>query len=194
MGLTVIDQRAVEAIVKHRAQQKVAELSALLAFLEGRKIDRVLEIGSYNGGTLWLWTQIAEIVVSVDILAVPTDHIERPVWALRADSHHPFTLALLEEIEFDLIFIDGDHTYEGVRQDWLDYSSLVTLGGVVVLHDIVKHRPEQACEVDRLWTELCVAGRETYEFITPVDVPIDPPIDPRSALPEQSAGIGVVVL
>jgi len=37
--------------------------------------------------------------------------------------------------EIDLFFIDGDHTKKGVLQDWNDYSSLVTKGGLVVFDD-----------------------------------------------------------
>lgn len=37
--------------------------------------------------------------------------------------------------EIDLFFIDGDHTKKGVLQDWKDYSSLVTKGGIVIFDD-----------------------------------------------------------
>lgn len=36
---------------------------------------------------------------------------------------------------FDLVFIDGDHTYEGLRADWEGWSKLIAPGGVVALHD-----------------------------------------------------------
>ena len=35
----------------------------------------------------------------------------------------------------DLIFIDGDHSYEGLLSDWRAWSPLVARGGVVCLHD-----------------------------------------------------------
>jgi predicted O-methyltransferase YrrM len=35
----------------------------------------------------------------------------------------------------DFIFIDGDHTYEGLRADWTGWSPQVAPGGVVALHD-----------------------------------------------------------
>lgn len=35
----------------------------------------------------------------------------------------------------DLVFIDGDHSYEGVALDWRLYSPKVRVGGLVVLHD-----------------------------------------------------------
>lgn len=35
----------------------------------------------------------------------------------------------------DFIFIDGDHTYEGVRGDWEAWSDLVDIGGIAAFHD-----------------------------------------------------------
>jgi predicted O-methyltransferase YrrM len=35
----------------------------------------------------------------------------------------------------DFVFIDGEHSYEGLRRDWESWSGLVAPGGVVALHD-----------------------------------------------------------
>lgn len=35
----------------------------------------------------------------------------------------------------DFVFIDGDHSYEGLRGDWESWSPLVAAGGIVALHD-----------------------------------------------------------
>jgi predicted O-methyltransferase YrrM len=35
----------------------------------------------------------------------------------------------------DFIFIDGDHSYEGLRGDWEAWSSLVAPQGIIALHD-----------------------------------------------------------
>jgi predicted O-methyltransferase YrrM len=36
---------------------------------------------------------------------------------------------------FDLVFIDGDHSYEGVKADWNNYTPHMSPFGVVVFHD-----------------------------------------------------------
>jgi len=36
---------------------------------------------------------------------------------------------------FDFVFVDGDHTYKGLRQDWEAWAPLVASGGVIALHD-----------------------------------------------------------
>jgi predicted O-methyltransferase YrrM len=36
---------------------------------------------------------------------------------------------------FDFVFIDGDHTYEGLRADWQGWSERVMESGIIALHD-----------------------------------------------------------
>jgi predicted O-methyltransferase YrrM len=36
---------------------------------------------------------------------------------------------------FDLLFIDGDHSDEGIVRDWHDWSPRIEQGGIVALHD-----------------------------------------------------------
>ncbi|MCS7366302.1 MAG: class I SAM-dependent methyltransferase [archaeon YNP-WB-062] len=54
----------------------------------------------------------------------------------------------------DFLFIDGDHTYEGVKKDFEMYSPLVRGGGIIAFHDIVQHPPETGCEVSGFWNEI----------------------------------------
>jgi hypothetical protein len=39
--------------------------------------------------------------------------------------------------KFDLVFIDGDHSYAGVRNDYTDALRYLSPGGMMVFHDIV---------------------------------------------------------
>ena len=43
--------------------------------------------------------------------------------------------------EFDLAFIDGEHTYEGVMQDVANWGSRVRAGGRMLLHDVARRFP-----------------------------------------------------
>lgn len=43
-----------------------------------------------------------------------------------------------EDIKIDLLFIDGDHSYEGVKLDFELYSKLLTEKGVIIIHDTDK--------------------------------------------------------
>lgn len=43
--------------------------------------------------------------------------------------------------KYDLLIIDGDHSYEGVKNDYLNYRPFVRLGGYIYLDDYAKHFP-----------------------------------------------------
>ncbi len=40
-----------------------------------------------------------------------------------------------QDIKIDVLFIDGDHSYEGVKQDFELYSNIVNPKGIIILHD-----------------------------------------------------------
>jgi predicted O-methyltransferase YrrM len=84
---------------------------------------------------------------------------------IRADSHDPHTLRSVRDLEgaVDLLFIDGDHGYDGVRADFENYAPLVKPGGLIAFHDIVPH-VDPSCQVDRLWNKLRNVY-ETREFV-----------------------------
>jgi len=42
----------------------------------------------------------------------------------------------------DLVFVDGDHSEQGVRTDWELWSPLVAPGGVMLFHDARLGRPD----------------------------------------------------
>lgn len=158
------------------AYQNLTEFGGLWEQVAAGPHVRVLEIGSLFGGTLWYWSHLPEIgtLVSVD---VPSDWPQvadgvrdaRASWAgwmadrvefidVAADSHDPATVTRVQEAigaePVDFLFIDGDHSYEGVRADWLAWSPLVRSGGLVAFHDTWpnhdRHEPGVVRWVDEL--------------------------------------------
>jgi hypothetical protein len=106
------------------------------------------------------------------------------------DSH---TVSIRDAVEragggqgIDGLFIDGDHTYEGVRSDYLNYRGLVRDGGIVAFHDIVEDhmtrfgRTTTSCtgDVPAFWRQLKPHAR-TFEFVA----------DPQ----QDGYGIGVLI-
>jgi len=167
-----------------------SEIVQLLELLEQEKPHVVLEIGTAGGGTLFLFAQVAAsdaTLISIDLadrLFGGGYHVSRKVLykgfargqqaieLVRASSHDPRTGEEVERIlqgrPVDFLFIDGDHTYEGVRQDYLDYRGLVRPGGLIAFHDIVPYppRPESVGGVPDFWQELEAEG-ETSTFVDP---------------------------
>jgi predicted O-methyltransferase YrrM len=149
--------------------QKKDEIVGLLRLLEQSRPRRIAEIGTANGGTLFMLTQIAApdaTIVSIDLPggrlggASSSMRHRYPRWrarlyrgfgrddqslhVIRADSHGVETVEdvrrRLPGGEVDFLLIDGDHSYEGVRRDFELYSPLAADGGLVAFHDIVQSR------------------------------------------------------
>ena len=160
--------------VSVRPLQVKSEITSLCRIVRKKKPKVIVEIGTANGGTLFLSTQVAdpEKIVSVDL---PSGSFGGgyPFWKapffrslgkkhviqlIRADSHCEDTFLkvkkLLNDSKVDFLFIDGDHTYKGVEKDFQMYSPLVRKGGMVVFHDIATHDPKVGCEVDKFWNEI----------------------------------------
>lgn len=46
-----------------------------------------------------------------------------------------YNFFVMQDIKIDLLFIDGDHSYEGVKKDFDLYSTILSENGVIMLHD-----------------------------------------------------------
>lgn len=163
--MTGIAEQAIAA----GAIQKPAELAALLRAVADVDPKVIVEIGSDRGGTLLGW-QLAcpqAAVISVNLQSGPfsTGAPLDPHGAsvVEGDSHDQATLTALKSVlrgrAVDVLFIDGDHTYEGVLADFEMYMPLVRPGGLVCFHDICHHPNMPQVGVDRLWGELSGALR-----------------------------------
>jgi hypothetical protein len=54
---------------------------------------------------------------------------------IKGFSNESEVIGRVEKTEFDLIYIDGDHSYEGARFDILTYAPLIRDGGYLVMDD-----------------------------------------------------------
>jgi predicted O-methyltransferase YrrM len=166
------------------ALQKPQELSELLWLVEEQAPRSVLEIGTYAGGTLYCLCRLAQPDATITSIDKPmgrfgggytderADEMQRlfpreqqKLHLIRDDSQLPTTLERLEGLlnggRLDLLFIDGDHTYEGVKSDFEMYSPLVRQRGMIAFHDILDHNPDTGCEVSTYWNEI----KDDYEHV-----------------------------
>lgn len=56
------------------------------------------------------------------------------------DAYHDFFIR--QDIKIDFLFIDGDHTYNGVKKDFDLYSNILSDNGIIVIHDTDKDYEE----------------------------------------------------
>lgn len=190
-----------------------SEILQLAELLQKSPPKRSLEIGTNYGGTLFLLCALSPPdakIISLDLpygpfgggyprrkiplfRRFPRGH--QKLNLLRADSHAPETkqrvMDILEGERLDYLFVDADHTYSGVQQDFQMYSSLVRSGGIVAFHDIVTYNPNTQCEVARFWNEIknSYQHREFIEKTPPGSQPI---AVTRASM--ETAGLGVLFM
>ena len=147
----------------------------------------MLEIGVREGGTNFMFANALESnrhVLGVDVRLQNLHLLRefRPPWIAKqeyvcGDSHRPSTVSRVQRrlgsAKLDLLFIDGDHSYEGAAADFKAYRRLVRVGGIIAFHDICmdhfKRYGEETTnysgDVYRLWEQIRgrYAVREFYE-------------------------------
>lgn len=103
--------------------------------LKSRKV--AVEIGVYKGGTFYAFMQFFDKVIGIDIK-------ERNLpFKLRTDDQYIIgssrDLNIVSKIQnnIDFLFIDGDHSYEGVLRDFNLWGPKVKKDGIIAFHDIV---------------------------------------------------------
>jgi len=181
------------------ANQDPQELGALCEELLERPPKVIVEIGTAKGGTLYLWTRIStpgSLVVSIDKPG-ETGSVGRTtlslyrrfgrergiqVCTIAGDSHSRKTHNRLQRIlgdrKVDFLFIDGDHSYEGVKADFYGYQPYMAPHGMVALHDIAIATRDPQIQVGRFWSQ--IQDRKTIQSLI--------------SRPGESPGIGLVFL
>lgn len=48
-------------------------------------------------------------------------------------------LKFFKEKTIDLLFIDGNHDYDSVKRDYINWSKFIPVGGKIVIHDVLAH-------------------------------------------------------
>ena len=153
------------------------ELGLLAREIEARKPRTAVEIGTASGGTLFLTACLAAddaLIVSIDM---PEGEFGGgyPLWKaplyrsfnmrnqrielIRGNSHEQDTFARLKNMlgdrKIDYLFLDGDHTYEGVKHDFYTYSKLLGENALVAFHDIVSDKSTPPTHfVSVFWNEI----------------------------------------
>jgi cephalosporin hydroxylase len=163
----------------------------LLNRVERLRPAAICEIGAASGGTLCALAHVARpsLLISVDIdFTAPRLHAlpklgcdGQTIVCIAGDSHANPVRARVEDIldgrRFDVLFIDGDHSYAGVSADFQAYAPFVRPGGLIGFHDIVpdfKTRfgtPTAADSggVPQFWRELTKTYTEHEELIASPD-------------------------
>ncbi len=166
------------------AQEK-KEVEQFINFIQEIELENIMEIGTKLGGMFYMLCRMATgMKISVDMVDgkhggwILKDHPYlgevinkrdaffktlydcQPIHMVHGDSHRAYVKddvrTLLGIQKLDLLFIDGDHTYEGAKKDYESYKEYVKKGGLIVFHDIndTEYHRRIDCNVHKLWKEL----------------------------------------
>jgi|TARA_R110000782_G_scaffold262905_1_gene355278 hypothetical protein len=120
-------------------QMRNEEIEFLYKMVESTEGD-ILEIGM--GGSTFAFLDATKDtdrkVYSIDLKDklkdyydyIPKDYLERLTF-IQANSHE----YNLEKVNFEMLLIDGDHTFTSVRRDSLSYWNNVVDNGLILYHD-----------------------------------------------------------
>lgn len=150
--------------------QLTTEIEGALDVLAAAQPRTVCEIGTATGGNALLLSHAlpdVDLFLGIDLyvnnkatLRLLRPAAQRMVF-LDGSSYAPETVARVRRIlggrQLDVLFIDGDHRYEGVKRDFLQYRHLVAEGGYILFHDIMPDQGDgwfSSGGVPILWNEL----------------------------------------
>jgi len=136
-----------------KLQQIPEEYSRVILKVLDKKPKSYLEVGIGNGGSWMTFSYInresLEISHAVDNLSYyqaigqKIEEIEfiRNFLSDSIDDSSFFNMNSTDYLKncltkYDVIFIDGDHSYEGVKSDYINSIGLVNKGGIMIFHDI----------------------------------------------------------
>jgi cephalosporin hydroxylase len=151
------------------------EWQQFIKIYELHKPKNILEIGSFYGGTLWFYMNAnnanLKSIMSIDLPVPPSDDRYgemlkcRTLWPgweeqrgvaiydIQGNSQGELAIrgasSIFKDDPVDLLFIDGDHSYQGVKADYENYEKLVRPGGMIVFHDC-----HGLFDVKRFWQEV----------------------------------------
>jgi len=165
-----------------RPGQIKEEILNLPSIVQKLNVSTMLEIGTWNGGTLFLFARIANSDAKIISSDMPGGEFgggyekfkmsfftnfareNQKIYLIRASSHSASSLhkveITLEGRKLDFLFIDGDHSYNGVKRDFEMYSPFVRKGGLIAFHDILKNPIETNVEVYSFWNEI----KKSYNY------------------------------
>lgn len=173
---------------KIRLAQEHSEIKDLCERVKSHKPRIIAEIGTWNGGTFYVWTRTnpqAEKIISIDLpdgdygggydekrikffTEFASDRKNTLLSFIRGDSKSMSTIEMLKSVignsKIDFLYIDGDHTYEGIKKDFEIYSEFMSPDGIVGFHDINTYKIGYG--VNQYWNEI-KQNFKHEEFIKP---------------------------
>jgi predicted O-methyltransferase YrrM len=159
--------------------QQKEELRGAWEAVKAANCKSFLEIGTRNGGSLYVLAQAlppGSLIAALDRVERKSDEIltRQVLEALGtkgyntgyiiADSTHAEAIDAADEYgPYDLVHIDGDHSWDGARNDWDHYGKKAKK--ICLFHDIIWVGPgTPPPNVVDFWRRIAATDRPTEEY------------------------------
>lgn len=185
-----MEHNIIDKIFKeYEPTQNLEEIEWLINKLEKINPTIILEIGVESGGSFKIWEQLLPengTLIGIDTSNYLTWDIlnsKRHIHVIYGDSTKIDTIDKVKEIignnKIDFIFIDGNHSYHGVKSDYENYKQFIHNGGIIAFHDIWMHHSSEPIRYDdgydgavtRFWKEVD-ANKEDFQGKTGFNIGI----------------------
>jgi len=139
-------------LVEAETQTSAKERKCLAKWAKGKK--RIVEIGVFHAVNTGLFRRLCSpdgIVFGIDpfpkgrlgislhklIAHKEVNKIKNATicWLEMTGMEAAKWYAREEQFPIDFLFVDGDHSYESIKEDWSGWSHLIARNGIVALHD-----------------------------------------------------------
>ena len=167
--------------------QSYFEIISFIKFIRSNNIqpEIICEIGTANAGTtLFLASSFPSVkkIICIDLYVKNKARLNyylpnKEISYIEASSFNDETLkkvaSILNNKKIDLLFIDGDHSYEGVKKDFYSYFPLTHSSTAIGFHDIEtdyltkynRNTGKWSGEVPLFWQQLKHNLKSYKEFI-----------------------------
>lgn len=153
-----------------RIWQYPNQFSPYMAWLaaKAKLINSYMEIGTRHGGTFVIQVETLRQINNNFNTALAVDLMDQPDLLTeykyrQQDSQSEAFSQWVSQQFFDCIFVDGDHSYQGVKRD---AESTIKRCNIQVFHDISS---DSCPDVGMYWQEHKIAHNATHDFVEFVD-------------------------
>ena len=154
-------------------QQEPREMANLILLLQEQNLKDInyLEVGCAAGGFTYVmnhFLDLKNIILIDDNSHKAHTRLKKTLRGIKynklvgdSQSKQARDHVMNLDLQFDIIFIDADHNYHGVKKDTLTYLPFLKEGGFLILHDV----EERAVGVKKWATEMIQDKRMTIKHV-----------------------------
>ena len=150
----------------YKLQQIIPEWEWFLKQVETAQPEIILEIGMASGASSLCLSYFTKNLISIDKLMPKNKNVFDDIRKnckfifIKYESVSKECRTILKKKldgrKIDVLFIDGEHSYNGAKNDFTKFKKFMKPGGIIGIHDIVasNYHYQNNCRVYKLWQQI----------------------------------------